>query len=197
MKFIKFVILLFVVFYSCSNRKTNELEMFPAYKLIKTFSKRIRPETDLVLYCYGVNYGLPKDYQYKNSVANFTTDYKLYKTQKDTISREHARELIVSLAESLLQEINSNPEVRPDLEVYPFTNELLSVTIYFIDENEIELGTGISSVHFRNGKLKYEHYEIYEYTGRYPANGNHYKVHEETYVEALDIVQKQGALVYF
>ena len=171
--------------------------MFPAYKLIKTFSKRIRPETDLILFSYGVNHNLPKDYQFKNAVATFSTTYDLRKTQKDTISLEHARKLIISLTESFLQEINSSQDVRPDLEVYPFTSNLLSVYIHFIDENKVDLGTGICAVYFKDGKIEYEHYEIYEYTGSYPANGNHYKVHEETYAEALDIVQKQGALVYF
>jgi len=199
MKFINLtaVILFALTFSFCAKTDKKASEMFPAYKLVVDFSKRIKPDTGLVLCCYGVNHDLPKDYPYKNSVANFTTAYALYKTQKDTISLERARELIVSLTESLLQEINSNPNVRSDLEVYPFTRELVEVILRFKDENKIELGTGVSRAYFFNGKIKYERYEIYNYTGRYPADGKNFTIHEETYAEALEIVKQRGALVHF
>ena len=197
MKFINLTIFLCVVFSSCGKVNRTASDIVPAYKLIVTFSERIKTKTDLILYCYGINQDLPKDYQYKNVVANFSADYKLYKTQKDTVSLEHARELIVSLAESLLEEINSNQNVRPDLEVHPFTTDLLAVSIRFEDENQIDLGQGVSGVYFRKGKIQYDRYDISEYTGRYPAIGKHFTIHQETYAEALDIVQKQGALAHF
>ena len=197
MKYINLIIFLCVVFSSCGKVDRTASDILPAYKLIVTFSKRIQPDTALILCSYGINKSLPKDYQYKNVVANFSADYKLYKTQKDTISLEHARELIVSLAESLLEEVNSNQNVRTDLEVHPFTTDLLAVSIRFKDENQIDLGQGVSAVYFANGKIKYKRYDISEYTGRYPAIGKHFTIHQETYAEALDIVQKQGALAHF
>jgi hypothetical protein len=188
---------LIIITFSCNNNTNNSINSVPAYKLIQDFSKRIKPGTGLVLCSYGINNHLPKDYSYQNEVATFSVAYSLYKTQKDTISLEHARETAISLTESLLQEINSNPDIRNYLEIYPFTADRIDVTVRFKDEKKIELGTGVSVVYYWNGKLEYERYEIHEYTGHYPAKGEHFTIHKETYAEALDIVKQQGALVYF
>jgi hypothetical protein len=55
--------------------------------------------------------------------------------------------------------------------------------------------TGIATVSFIKGKIEYERYEISEYTGRYPAKGKHFLVHEESYEEALQLVQQQGGML--
>jgi hypothetical protein len=194
MRFVKFVALIFLVLsVSCSKRDLSDI--YPEYKLIKTFSKKIKTKTNLVLSCYGVNNNLPKEYQLKNGLANFSVSYALVKTQKDTISLEEARSLLVSIAESFLQEINSSSEVRSLLDVYPFSSDLVSVYIYFRDENSIGLGNGISTIYFSRGKIEYKRYEISEYRSRYPAIGKHFTVHEESYAEALDIVKKQGTMM--
>lgn len=172
-------------------------EIFSGYKFITLFSKRIQPETGLILRSYGANHRLPKDYPFKNEVVTLTARYVLKKTQRDTISLDEARIMLVSLTESIIKSINSDQEIRSYLEIYPFTNDLLYVSICFEDENYIDLGTGIFGVYFTQGKIRYQHYEIQEYTGSYPARGKHYVVHEETYPEALAIVQKSGTLTYF
>jgi hypothetical protein len=172
-------------------------EIFAGYKFITSFSKQIQPETGLILRSYGANHRLPKDYPFKNEVVTLTARYILKKTQKDTISLDEARVMLVSLIESILKSINADQEIRPYLEIYPFTNDLLYVSICFEDENYIDLGTGISGVYFTQGKIKYEWYDIQEYTGTYPARGKHYFVHEETYPEALEIVQKSGTLTHY
>jgi len=194
MKLSKFVVLIFFVLcISCGKKDASEI--LAEYRLINNFSKKLKIKTGLVLYCYGINNYLPKDYQFKNGVASFDADYALFKTQKDSISLEEARCLLVSVAEGLLQEINASAEVQPHLDVYPFTSDLIRVCIYFQDENCIDLGTGISTVFFSNGKIKYERYEIYEYRSKYPAIGRDFLVHEEAYSEALDIVKKQGCMI--
>ena len=221
MKLIKFFITcgLVLMFSSCKNEKVDLSELCPEYKLIDTFSERIKPETGLVLRSYGTNNHLPKGYQFKNGVGDFTADYTAYKTQQDVISLEEARRLIISVAEGLLQEINSNPIVRPDLDVYPMTSDLLTISINFKDENHIELGNGgVSRMFFSHGKIEYRRYEIYEYTNRnqlpegvhvheeingkmhsyqvtHPPSGKHFIIHQESYAEALDIVKKENGLM--
>jgi hypothetical protein len=193
MKFINIFVALFIVLLlpSCNKNDKRASEMYPPYKLITTFSQKIKPETDLVLYSYGVNNYLPKDYQFKNGVACFGASYALYKNKQDEVSIEYARTLVVYLTEGLLKEINTDPKLRPDLDIYPFTSDLIRIAIYFKDENKIDLGQGVASVYFSKGKIEYERYDIREYTGRYPAYGKHFTIHEESYAEALDIVKEQ------
>ena len=199
MKFTRFFIFIFCFFIisSCQNKNKKQGEILPAYKLIKNFSEKIRPKTDLILRSYAVNYDLPKNYEYRNNIANFKTTYSISKDQKDTVSLKKAREIFVSLTESLLKEINANLEIRPDLEAYPCTRDSLEITIHFEDKNRVDLGQGISTVYFSKGKLTYEGYNIYEYTGQYPAHGKHFTIHEETYEEALNIVQESGEVALF
>jgi len=222
MRWIKFFIVCSLVlsFSSCEKEQVDISELCSEYKLIKVFSERIEPETGLVLRSYAINYNLPKGHQFKNGVGDFMASYTAYKTQQDVISLEEARRLIVSVAESLLQEINSNLTVRPKLDVYPMTSDLLTISINFKDENHIELGNGgVSRMYFSNGKINYERYEIYEYTKRcqlpegvyvhdeidgkirsYQVTqptvpvGKNFIIHQENYAEALDIVKKENGL---
>ena len=67
--------------------------MYPPYKLIVDFSKEIKPETGLILFAYGINNGLPNNYEYINGAANFKASYALYKKKEDLISLDYARQL--------------------------------------------------------------------------------------------------------
>jgi hypothetical protein len=197
MKFIRLFIItqILILSQSCENSSKRPSEIVPEYKLLNVFSEKIKPKTGLVLYSYGINNHLPKGHQFKNGVANFGVSYALYKTKQDEISIEYARSLLVSLAENLLEAINADLKIRPHLDVYPFTADLIRIAIYFKDENQIDLGQGVAEVYFSKGKIEYERYDIREYTDRYPAKGKHVVIHEETYAEALDIVKKQGSLM--
>ena len=197
MKFTNLFFFISLFFVSCHDSATKKTEMFSGYKFITNFSKKIKPTSSLVLWCYGINLDLPKGYELKNEVATLSADYALYKTQKDTISLEQARKMIVSLVESILKDINSNSEIKDKLETNPFTYHSIDTSIYFQDENKIELGSGVSRVYFSKGKLTYEGYNIYEYTGQYPAHGKHFTIHKETYEEALNIVQESGEVTLF
>ncbi len=180
---------------SCQKKAQHLWEIVPEYKLLVEFSKKIKPETDLVLTGYGINNHLPKGYEFVNGVANFKVTYSLYKTKNDEISLDQARILLVSVGEALLNEINTNSEIRSELDVYPLTSDFIRIAIHFKDELKIDLGQGVSEVYFSKGKIKYERYEIRDYPNRYPATGKHYIIHEETYAEALEIVKKQGSLI--
>lgn len=196
MKFIN--ILLILSFASCSPKMdvNDPNQMKPPYKLLNLFSRKIKSETGLVLSSYGYNNHVPKGYQYKNGIANFGVSYHLPKSKNDEVSLEHARNLIVFLAENLLKDINSSSEIRDKLDVYPFVSNLINISIHFEDEIRVDLGQGVAVVYFSNGKIEYEGYKIEKYTGQYPAEGKHYTIHKETYAEALDIVKKQGNLRY-
>jgi hypothetical protein len=198
MKFTKISFLIFIaLLLCCCQTYRDTLETVPAFKLIYRFSERIEKETGLMLDCYGINNSIEKEYKIKNGVANFHMAYRNYKTQKDTVSLEEARCLFISVAESFLNEINSDPEVKGDLDSYPFTSDNITISIYFVDENDVHLGTGISTIRFSKGLIKYEAYQILEYH-KYPlgALGKDITIHQEPYAEALNIVKKQNCLMH-
>jgi len=197
MKFINYLFIFFISLSSCTNKKNvkNWCQTYPPYKLIIEFSQKINPETNLVLRSYGINWCLPKGYQ-KKGIGNFSASYSLSKKKNENVLLDDARKLTLFVAENFLQEINSNGEITPELDVYPLTSEFLDLCLHFEDENRIDLGQGVAIVYFNNGKIKYEGYDIHKYTGSYPAEGKHFVMHEETYAEALEIVKKQGGLTY-
>ncbi len=199
MKFINYTFLITLILL-CSCIKKKDVKdphgMYPPYKLINLSAKKIQPETGLILRTYGINSYLPREYEYKNGIANFISSYSLSKKKEDEISLDYARSLIIILSENLLKDINANDEIKSDLDVYPFTNDLLYISIYFEDEIRVELGKGVANVMLSKGKITYEGYNILEYRDRPPARGEHYVIHEESYADALEIVKKQGTLKY-
>lgn len=195
MKFIKATIILTILFNitSCKKRDLDyDSKVLREYKLIEEFSSKLKEKTNLNLYSYGININKPKGYKFINGVINFYVSYTMYLNRENVVSLETARSLLVSVADGLLHSINNNPKVRDDLDKFPFTSDLLTISIYFEDENKISLGNGVSYIYFSQGKIKYEGYEIYEY---YSGMGKDYTIHEETYAEALESVNKSGALM--
>lgn len=174
---------------SCSKR--NDVTKYPPYKLINEFAQKIKPETDLVLTAYGINFGLPKGYQ-KKGIGNFTVSFRLQKNKSDEVSLEYARNLIVSLGEKFLEEINSNMEIRPDLDFYPFPSDYLDISVRFVDDNRVQLGQGVAVIYFWEGKIVYEGYKIEQYETGYGPVGKHFTIHKESYAEALETVRKQN-----
>ncbi len=193
MRFISCAFCLVLLLNSCGNSKDPYPTPgdFPPYGFIIEFSKKIGPGTGLILRSYGINRGVPKNYQPIHGVASFSAGFSLSKKREDEISLDAARNLIVFLVDNFVNEINSTKEIIPWLDTYPYTNNLLDITLYFEDERRIDLGQGVAIVYFRKGEIEYEGYRIDEYTGRYPANGEHFTIHKETYAEALEIVKKQ------
>jgi hypothetical protein len=194
MKFIKYILCFHLILFGASYT-TWVPETPNKNNLLIEFSNKIKRATGLVVSTYGYNTYLPRDYKIINGMASFSLDYNLVKTRQSVVSLKEARNLLISVTESLLKKINSDPEMKKRLDVYPCTNDLIRICIYIQDENHIDLGQGISTVFFSRGKIKYEYYQIHEYRNSYPAIGKHFTVHEESYVEALDIVKKQGALM--
>ncbi len=188
-----FIFILLLTTISCQ-KKTSIADYIPQYKFIISFSEKINAKTGLNLYIYGINRCLSNEYQIKNGTANFSISYALCKNQNDFITVDEARSLIVFVTESLTKDINSNATIHPLLDFYPWESTMNCIHLYFQDDNKVELDKGIANVSLVRGKIRYERYEISEYSGKYPALGKHFLVHEENYADALEIVKSQGLL---
>jgi hypothetical protein len=192
MKFISLLLVLACILFGCHEKTVREiLEKDPSYNVMLTFSKKIRPETGLILRSYGLNH-VSKDYKSKNGVANFSISYSLTKNRGDKVSIEEARNLLVFIAENFLKTVNSDQKVIPMLDVYPLTSDLLKISLHFEEENRVDLGQGVAIVYFNHGKVKYQRFDIWDYTGKYPALGKHFLIHEESYADALEKISKKA-----
>lgn len=189
MKLISFL----VIFASCVCDMSEKIIEF---KVIKTFSERLKEKTQFDLYSYGVNNQLPKDQEVNGKIINFDISYKLLCDKKDLVSLDQARCWLVSVAESLANEMNTNTQINKELETFPLPMQNIKLYLLFLDENEIELGQGVCKVSLLNNKIRYQTYKIKQYDIGFKsvAKGDHYNIHEETYDKALQIVKEQGCL---
>jgi hypothetical protein len=190
-----FVLLIFGSnFFSKYRHSTSFYKKFPEYNLIVSFSKKYKAQTGLELYSYGVNQSVTKDRKSINGVADFGASYYVRKKRTDSISIKEARSILVALTEAFIENVNSNTEIRPRLDVYPITYKEMSISLYFVDENNVDLGSGVSDVYFNNNEVRYGKYDISDYDGRSNTVGKHSTICTETYEEALDIARNDGSL---
>jgi hypothetical protein len=196
MKFFVRAVLLFIVLGSigCEQKTTMDsyTDSFPDYRLIKRFSKRLNQETGAVLYSYGTSpHQSEWDIQRYGKEA-FSVTYLFEKNKNEVVSLEEARCTLVSVAESFLEEINTDPEVRPDLDVYPLTYDWINMYVHFVDKNNANLENGgVSVIYFSGGRIRYETVEDPE--GK-PSKRRISTYYEEPYEKALEIVKEQGCL---
>ena len=81
-----------------------------------------------------------------------------------TLTIDEYRDLLVHCAEYFLDQINSNEEVRPYLQNYPFNSQNIYLCIYVLSENKKRFDVGqLSSLKVVKGKIVY-HYRDSEYT---------------------------------
>ncbi len=192
MKYIKPLLLFHLIFlFGCSH---NHSEGYPRGNLIKRFSQRLEEKTGAVLYCYASGPRQTEDEIKRYGKESYVLSYYFKKKQGDHVSLDEARCLLVSIVESFLKEVNADKTVHEDLNVYPLTADWLDVSIYFKDENMINLGDGIAWYSLWDNKIKYRTFKIHEYSPTYPVNGEHTVIHTETYDEALKIVKEQNCL---
>jgi hypothetical protein len=181
--------------FGCDN---SDYYQFPPYGIIKRFSNRIQPKTGLVLTGLRANHGLTDEHKQKYGKANFYFGYKLIKNRDDTITENEARCLLVSVAESFLKEVNSDPSMKDYTDNFPINYNFTDIIIWFVDHEGIELGSGIANIMLHNGTIRYETYKIREYrrNGPMPSSiGEHSVILAEPYPEALDIVKNQNCLM--
>ncbi|MBS0624511.1 MAG: hypothetical protein JSS32_00500 [Verrucomicrobia bacterium] len=191
MNFFKILLTLFATtLVSCHSPKQG----FSYFDFIASFTKKNEEKNKIKLSGCGINSFLPKEYKIKNGIANFNISFKSIRSQEDPVSLEKARRITVTLVEDLLNEINTNPQIRPYLDCFPMTIDHLQLSIWFWDENSISLGKGISDINFSKGEIDYFQYEIYEYSTTYPAVGRQSKFFKESYQEALEKVKGENAL---
>ena len=73
-------------------------------------------------------------------------------------------EILVYCAEYFLDQINSNEEIRPFLQNYPFKAENIDLAIYVLSENKQRFDVGqLSCIHLIRGEVAYS-YRNTEYT---------------------------------
>lgn len=95
-------------------------------------------------------------------------------------SIEKGRYLVITASQLLLKKINENEKIRPYLIEYPFPEKRVFIPIFCFYEDEIPEKPFLSVVSCSNGKIFYK-------TGE-----NQEIIYEETYEEALKIVQEQN-----
>lgn len=195
-RFISCFIFLFLI--SCFNthdHKRSAEDCLLEYKLITTFSRRIRPKTGLVLFAYGINNDLPTNMNLNGKTFNFRAAYYCFKSRDTSVSIDDARALAISVAEALREEIDRSEEIRPFLFSYPTPRERVNISLRFEDQEKMELRQGVVHLYFHKGTIFYRGHGIMKPKKRDPVNEEHYQTYQESYDEALEIVQKQGRLI--
>jgi hypothetical protein len=101
---------------------------------------------------------------------------------------ETARQLLVDSVQEYLSAINSNEEIRPHLHNYPFTAKNVEIVIYFYNSDGSEISSGKINIAAANqGKVIYYIDD--------PEKNNIKPIHEETYEEALMLVNNRHAII--
>jgi hypothetical protein len=107
-----------------------------------------------------------------------------YNSQKRTEIKE-ARRMLVEAIESLLELVNSNEKIRPELICHPFGPLNADVSIIFSDHwsNFLYHTEGVAHIFIVKGILCYSSYN--------PEEGLLEELYKEPYEEALKIVRSQ------
>ena len=170
MKTIAFV-LLFVFFSSCSIDRISKKERI-SDKITAEVAKKIKEEIGLSL--MGTGGGMMRQ------IHTLAMSFQCY----DHLTIDQARELLVYCSEKYLYEINSNEQIRPYLQNYPFKvkNIEIRIFVYKSSEHPVPPG-GLSVVTAVNGLLEYETSQ--------PHPPRLKTIHEETYEQALRILSER------
>ena len=103
------------------------------------------------------------------------------------IDIDTSRELIVKAIEHYLKNINTNAEVKPYLNNYPFTPGNIEIMLFLTRPNYKDFPPGqLESITAWEGKIKYKANDS--------TNKKFISLHKETYEEAVAILKKQGKL---
>ncbi len=181
MKIKKYILLfLILVFASCFlNVKSNDF-----YKRGNDFlknSQKFQKENNLILSGYGINLNESIETPKRNSIHKFYVTF----FSKEKLNLNVAREKLINSIGNFLAKVNDDVKIRNYIYEYPFTFKGLHFSIAFYSEA---------------GKLRKEKYihsctldanNIY-YDIAYP-NGTFKCIHEETYEEAVKIVEREKA----
>lgn len=177
-KTLSIFMLLFYLLTGCemSNYKTNETPKSEGAvnnllsQMARSFEKKYKMST------IATNVAMPR-----GVVKILGLDFQMLGPR----SREDIREILINSVQDFLLFVNSNEEVRPYLENYPFEIKNVEITLFFINSKRMELNDpyiGIAGI--SEGKLDYQ---ILIDTDGIPSIKNEYV---ESYDEALNALSK-------
>ncbi|MFA6118866.1 MAG: hypothetical protein WCT85_05535 [Parachlamydiales bacterium] len=166
-----FILILNLLLISCSKEerdmhKRNKIEQ----KLLLKTTNQLESEKQLKF----TGYGGSSDKGLTMLSLSFEAD-KNYDIQT-------GRKLIVYCAEKFLENINSDEKIRPYLKSYPFHSKDIQLFISINNKSKISDENHLESIILGKGSIDYL---IYDENHRLKT------VREETYEEALNIIQKQ------
>lgn len=97
---------------------------------------------------------------------------------------EKARALYIEFVKNLLEQLNSDEQVRPYLETYPFTEKEISIQLtFYLKGNKRPSEQNIALVSMGSGVIRYNVFD--------PKLDNYRIVYTEPYNKALEIVRNQ------
>ena len=176
MKYCYFLLLfLFLAGCSISNSKNYQVPEYEkmADRITAKTAKKIEKETGLRL-C-GTGGGMMN--HIRMMAMSFDCSHE--------IDIEQARELVLHCANEYLNAINSNEEIRPHLVQYPFMPKNVQIDIFIHPSDQREIPTGSLVVVSTS-------YGMISYMVRGTGSERLKDVHEETYEEAVKIVEQKS-----
>lgn len=119
MNYLLFIFILFLS--SCTSLRSPHAR--EADRVVDCFLKDLKKKEEFSVFAYGGAFMYDVE----------EIDLSLF--IKKCVNLEEARILLVSVVESLLAKINTDPGIRPYLHNYPFTDKDLVIFIHLVDEN--------------------------------------------------------------
>lgn len=118
--------------------------------------------------------------QMMNDIQMMMMGFNFYKV----VDIETARQLLTDSVQEYLSAINSNEKIRPYLHNYPFTPKNVEIVIYFYNPDRSKVPNGKINI------AEASRDEIIYYID-YPEKHTIKTIHEETYEEALKLVNNE------
>lgn len=174
---IVFVLFMYIAYINQPDEK-NDLKQ----KMIYEFSKEQLKKRNLRLSAMGSGSSKVKD-KFNLLIVDFET--------KNEITIAAGRRLLIEISKEFLENINQNKELEKHLFPYPFNIKGIEMDLSVSDPintykyyPEMENENKISYLFLHDGVIRYYIYIT--------ENGERQKVHQETYEEALKILEKEN-----
>jgi len=142
-------------------------------------SEKFQKKNNLILSGYGINTNRTIETPIRNSIHQFDIMFN----SKEQLQLKDARRRLIECIEFFLQEINNCREIRKYLNEYPFNYKGLNFSIAFDDGINNSLKSHLLSMCYSKGDKLY--YVICNSDNSFEV------IHEETYEEALKIVESE------
>ncbi|MBA2727928.1 MAG: hypothetical protein H0U49_07135 [Parachlamydiaceae bacterium] len=169
-----FYICVAILFFGCEHEKPS-VKATLARSLIRNVAKNLEQRYQLRF----IGFSESADKAYYNKIGLRFSTYRI-------LRKEEGREILIESAEHLMNEINSNTDLQPYLNPYPFTAANVEVVIFVHKQDE-------SSVYYPNIAVFAAWSERVEYKTKIEeVKYGYYTEEEESYEEALKIVRSQN-----